>query len=798
MRITISVKIAIITTIVLLLTLAGSSVGTGVLFNREYTAALESRAVAIGQSLSSQLKHLLNLDIPLADLSGFESQCRALVDQYDGISYAMVVQPDGNILFHSDPARHGQGLANPVDLPDTAEDSKARMRRIGPFLEVVIPIYFGEVDYQGTVHIGFPADTIKKKLKRLLLSSGIVGLGIAWCSLLLLFLLLQSLVTKPLTNFIGVIQAIRNKEIDIDSSRMNHRQDEIGKLHAVFDELMRELNASRSEIENHANHLEDVVRQRTEDLREANRELREEVKERKEAENRYRELFENAPVMYVITRDQPDGQVITNCNNLFISKIGYDRNEIIGRKLGDFFAPETRYPRLGCEYNGAMEETCKSTECRLVTKDEQRIDALVQSIPQIDGNGEKTGHRGMFLDITARKRAEAEKDDLKAKLQRAEKMESIGVLAGGVAHDLNNILSGVVTYPELLLLQLSDDSPLRKPIMTIKKAGHKAAEIVQDLLTLARRGVTTRQALNINDIISEYLASPEYAALKSFHQNVTVGVNLGPKLLNMLGSPIHIRKTIMNLVSNAAEAQPAGGRIVISTYNHSFDRPQMGYERIREGDFVALEISDQGCGICTEDLNRIFEPFYTKKVMGRSGTGLGMAVVWGAVQDHQGHIDIVSNPDEGTTFYLYFPVTRKHLEKEHDAIHLDEYRGDGQVVLIVDDVEEQREIAANILEMFHYTTASVSSGKEAIAYLQTHEADLILLDMVMDPGMDGLETYKRILEFRPHQKAVVASGFAETDRVRQAQKLGAGRYVKKPYTLEALAVAIKSELTGRK
>lgn len=795
MRNTISVKIVIITTIVLIVTLSGSSVGTGILFIHEYTHALESRAFAIGQSLSSQLRRLLNLDIPLTSLSGFESQCRALVNQYEGISYAMVVEPGNIILFHSNPIWHGQHLTDPVEIPNPVKSNEPSVRRVGPFFEVVIPIYLGEVDYQGTVHIGFPADTINKKLKHLLASSGIIGIVIAFSSLSLLFLLLQSLVTKPLTNFIAVIQAIRKNETDIQSTKMINREDEIGKLHTVFDELMQELNMSRSEIENHANHLEDIVKQRTGELRETNRELREEVKERKEAENRFRELFENAPIMYVITCDQPKGQIVTNCNNVFISKLGYDRDKIIGQKLENFFAPESKNMRLSCEDDDAMKETCKSTECRLVTRDGRIMETLVQSTLQIDASGKKNGHRGMFLDITAWKQVEAEKNKLKAKLQHAEKLESIGLLAGGVAHDLNNILSGIVSYPELLLLQLPEDSPLRKPILTIKKVGQKAAEIVQDLLTLARRGVTTKQVVNINAVISDYLSSPEYTTLKSFHENVSVEVKLEPKLLNISGSPIHIRKTIMNLVSNAAEAQPSGGHIIISTYNHSFDLPQMGYEQIREGDFVAIEVSDRGCGVSKEDLNRIFEPFYTKKVMGRSGTGLGMAVVWGTVQDHQGYIDIVSTPDEGSTFYLYFPVTRKDLEKEHDTIQLSEHKGNGQVILIVDDIEEQREIATSILEMLNYSPVSVSSGEKAIAYLKTHEVDLVLLDMIMDPGMDGLETYQKILKIRPRQKAIVASGYAETDRVKQAQQLGAEQYVKKPYTLETLAIVIKNELT---
>ncbi len=397
-------------------------------------------------------------------------------------------------------------------------------------------------------------------------------------------------------------------------------------------------------------------------------------------------------------------------------------------------------------------------------------------------------------EIEERIRSEKERRELEEQLTRAQKMEALGMLAGGVAHDLNNVLSGIVSYPEILLWNLDEDSPMRKPILTIQNAGKKAAEIVEDLLTLARRGVSARDIIRLNDVITEYMKSPEYRRLMSHHRKVTLTTDLDPDLLNIIGSPIHIRKTVMNLVSNAAEAQPDGGEIRIATYNHTFDLPQRGYEEIREGDFVALEVSDRGCGISSEDLDRIFEPFYTKKVMGRSGTGLGMAVVWGAVQDHHGYIDVKSEPDMGTTFYLYFPVTREICPIKSEAIDIAEYIGNGEFVLIVDDIREQREIAASYLEMLNYRTHAVSSGEEAVEYLASHSVDLVLLDMIMDPGMDGLETYQGIVEINSQQKAIIASGFAETDRVRQVQQLGAGQYIKKPYTLEAIGVAVYNEL----
>jgi CheY-like chemotaxis protein len=363
-----------------------------------------------------------------------------------------------------------------------------------------------------------------------------------------------------------------------------------------------------------------------------------------------------------------------------------------------------------------------------------------------------------------------------------------------VAHDLNNILSGIVSYPDLIFMDMPEDSPLRKSILTIKKSGERAAAIVQDLLTLARRGVASIEVTSLNQIINSYLASPECEKLKEFHPGVTIESALERNLLNIQGSPVHLSKTLMNLVSNAAEAMPDGGKISISTKSTYVDKPVRGYDDVKEGDYALLTVSDTGVGISSEHIERIFEPFYTKKVMGRSGTGLGMAVVWGTIKDHKGYIDVQSQEGKGTTFTLYFPVTRKEIAGREEALPREEYMGRGESILVVDDVEEQREIASGILLRLGYSVTAVSSGEAALDYLKGNSVDLIILDMIMDPGIDGLESYKRILELHSGQKAIIASGFSETYRVKEAQRLGAGPYIKKPYTLEKLGIALREEL----
>jgi len=383
---------------------------------------------------------------------------------------------------------------------------------------------------------------------------------------------------------------------------------------------------------------------------------------------------------------------------------------------------------------------------------------------------------------------------LEEQLHQSQKMEAIGTLAGGVAHDLNNVLAGIISYPELLLIDMSEDNPYRKYIIKIHKSGEKAAAIVQDLLTLARRGVSVDEVVSLDIIIREYLMSPEFEKLKQYHPKIQIETNHEKELLNFIGSPVHLSKTIMNLVSNAVEAMPDGGTISISTENRYIDKPISGYENIEEGDYVVMKVQDTGTGIPPEELGNIFEPFYTKKVMGRSGTGLGMAVVWGTVKDHNGYIDVQSTEGKGTTFTLYFPVTRRDIVKDEAPLAFEDYVGNGESILVVDDVEEQRELASEMLNKLRYSVTTVSSGKEAVDYMKDNSADLLVLDMIMDPGIDGLETYKRILELYPGQKAIIASGFSETDRIKEAKKLGAGSYIKKPYALENIGFVVKEEL----
>ena len=409
-------------------------------------------------------------------------------------------------------------------------------------------------------------------------------------------------------------------------------------------------------------------------------------------------------------------------------------------------------------------------EHRMLHKDGSIRWILVRGKAIRDESGNAVRLIGTDADITDRKQVEEALRKSEEKIARYKKMESLGLLAGGVAHDLNNILSGIVSYPELLLLELPEESKFRKPIETIQKSGHRAAAVVEDLLTVARGVATTKEPLNLNDLIGDYLHSPEFNKLKQFHPSVTIKANLDSDLLNVRGSHVHIRKAVMNLVSNASEAIEDSGNVTISTMNRYIENPLRGYDDINIGEYVVLSVSDDGSGISSDDLERIFEPFYTKKVMGRSGTGLGLAVVWNVVQNHKGYIDVTTN-ENGTTFDLYFPVTRGEISGKDLAITIEDFTGEGETILVVDDVESQREISCKMLDTLGYKTKAVSSGEEAVEYLKENTVDLLLLDMIMDPGINGRETYERIVKVHPNQKAIIISGFAETDEVNGSTKI---------------------------
>ena len=398
---------------------------------------------------------------------------------------------------------------------------------------------------------------------------------------------------------------------------------------------------------------------------------------------------------------------------------------------------------------------------------------------------------GSVTDITEATLANEEKLQLQKELERSRKMEALGLLVSGVAHDLNNILAGIVGYPELILLKHPNDPTLRPPLEAIQDSGKRAAEIVGDLLTLARSAASVRKPHELHSLVCDYLKSPEYNHLQKLHPEIRTRTNLNAPASEISCSSVHIKKCLMNLITNGFEAITDRGEMTISTTNKIISG--QSDDNVKTSKYIVLSISDTGTGIAEKDQEHIFEPFYSRKEMGRSGTGLGLTVVWSTMQDHNGKVTIESS-EAGTTFHLYFPVNTDDRINNPEEPSQTMTMGDGESILVVDDELHLRDIACQILATAGYSLQAVATGEKALEYLEHHSVDLILLDMQMEPGMNGYKTYQQIVKTHPGQKAIIASGFSESADVRLALDLGVGGFIKKPYTASQLSHLVAKEL----
>lgn len=508
-----------------------------------------------------------------------------------------------------------------------------------------------------------------------------------------------------------------------------------------------------------------------------------------ESKAHYRKVFENVQDAYY---EATEGGELLEMSPSVEKVLGYTRDELIGQDIKDLYVdPESRDRLLK-----VMRRQRRVPDYELLLKG-PKGDAIPCAINAtlIPARGDTPARIvGSMRNITQRKQDEAERRRLKERLYRAEKMEMVGNLAGGVAHDLNNLLSAVIAYPDLLLADMAADNPLRRPLTTIQDAGNKAVAVVQDMLTLSRRGMIAKEEVLLNSIISDYLVSGPFDRLRNRFPAVLFDTRLAPDLLPVNASGAHLTKLVVNLVENATDGIDHVGRVTLTTSIQQLEAPPAGYERVRPGPYVCLQVEDNGEGLSAEAQKRLFEPFYTKKSMGRGGTGLGMAVVNGVVEDHDGYVIVDSREGEGTHVTVYLPVAACAGAVEPPPQSVPAIAAGDYHILIVDDTDVQREMAMVMLRKLGYRADAVSSGEAALEWRRDNVTDLLLLDMIMAPGMDGLDTYRQFVANWPGTKAVIASGYAETERVTQALDLGAGGFLSKPYSMNALARMVEQVL----
>ena len=474
------------------------------------------------------------------------------------------------------------------------------------------------------------------------------------------------------------------------------------------------------------------------------------------------------------------------CNQGSQSLVGYEQDEMVGQPLHAFLTEEICTTWVQQLVAAEQAEPLQNQETSLHNAYDEKIPVLASASPVRNEAGELHGAVFVLKDLRDRKKLEEQ-------VYRSKRMESIGLMAGGVAHDLNNILAGIIGYPELLLKTLPEKSTLREPLEAIWESGQRAAMVVADLLTVARGVAVAKEVRSLNCLAREYLNSPEHKKLNSLYPEVLFEHRLEATRAGIFCSPIHIKKCLMNLITNAAEAVVGNGVIRITTHNKQVDETKALEYEIAEGEYIVLSVEDTGSGIPEKYLQHIFEPFYTKKVMGRSGTGLGLTVVWNTVQDHESKIFVTSD-EKGTCFQIYFPVREEKVVVKEENRQQEKPAERSGTILIVDDEPQLRDIAARMLLSIGYAVDSVCSGELAIKYILDKPVDLIVIDMQMEPGINGYETYREISKIYPEQKAVIVSGFSGSADVKAALKLGAKGFIKKPYSLDQLGRAVKEAL----
>lgn len=504
-----------------------------------------------------------------------------------------------------------------------------------------------------------------------------------------------------------------------------------------------------------------------------------------ESEEKYRSIVEMANEIIFVLQDYK----IIFANEFACNAVGYTKDELNSMNPFGFIYPGDK-KQVKEYYNKRIKNDdiadVPDYLFRIVHKngDIKWVKITSSVIKKWNGTGKKA--IVMFLiDVTEIKKMEEE-------ILKMEKMESLGLLASGVAHEFNNILSIITGYAQLLQLKIESSDPdnIKSDINNILDASGTAISMVDDLLLSARNCVNKQSVINLNDIINKCLLSDEVRKLKAVLPSLEIKTDLKSELF-ILGSQPHIHKTLINLCNNAVGSMKVGETILtITTEDKNIYHPIKGYDNVVPGDYVMLKVTDTGEYICENDLARIFEPFYTKRVMGRPGTGLGLSVVWGTVKDHHGYINVSSEHGIGNTFTLYFPISRKELYEEKLPESTNWYMGSGQSILIVDDNEQQRVLANTMLSKMNYSTETLSSGEEAIEYIRQNDVDLILLDMDMSPNMNGLDTFKEIISINPEQNVIIVSGDIESTNVKTALDLDAHFAIQKPYKLDNLCLQV--------
>jgi PAS domain S-box-containing protein len=506
----------------------------------------------------------------------------------------------------------------------------------------------------------------------------------------------------------------------------------------------------------------------------------------RESEYRYRQLFQRAnDAIFLMQND-----TFVECNNKTLDMFGCLREQIIGHPPYAF-SPTTQ------------PDGRDSTEAAL-----ERIEATLNGEPQYfewqhsraDGTlfdaevslGTVQLNTGMHIlaivrDVTARKHAEEEKRNLENQLHRAEKMKAIGQLTGGIAHDFNNMLSGIVGYADILERKIGSDNEFSQFINGIRDTANRAADLARQLLTFSKQGKSRSIDVNMHDLIGEVAQLLE----RTTDRRISIKLDYQAKNCMVIGDPSQLQNTILNLAINAGDSMPNGGQIVLRSQLVHLKESNIRQQTLNivPGEYFELDVSDTGCGMEPQVLSRIFEPFYTTKEIG-SGTGLGLAMVYGTIKAHGGAIEVTSSPGQGSCFKVYLPIQTKTQTIKTKTEKPKLISGKG-LILAVDDESIIREVITDILTDLGYEVITAVDGEQAVELFsrRSTDIDLVVLDMIM-PKLNGLETLRELKKFKADVRVLVVSGFSRKKDLVEITQEGIKGFLHKPFSSVELSQKI--------
>lgn len=608
---------------------------------------------------------------------------------------------------------------------------------------------------------------------RLLIGAVVLVLLVSLCATT--YIMLRRLVKKPVGELVAMAQRIA--EGDLTTGITVTSRDELGILAGTFNFMTVRLR-----------NLVDSLEQR-------NEQLSREITERKRAEDDLRKseeflnnVIENIPNM-IFVKDAKELRFV-KFNKAGEELLGYSREELLGKNVYDFF------PKSEADFFTAKDSEVLQNEYLLDIPEEPIQTKLgkkilhTKKIPILRQEGSAQYLLGISEDITGRKRAEEEKENLQNQLLQAQKMESVGRLAGGLAHDFNNMLGVILGYAELGLAQLKPDHPLRANLEQIRGAGKRAADLTRQLLAFARKQTISPKILDLNEIVADMLGMLR----RLIGEDIDLAWLPGEKLWSVKMDPSQVDQILANLCLNARDAIVGVGRVAIETVNISFDEPycttHVGFV---PGDYVQLTVSDNGCGMGKDIIDKIFEPFFTTKDLGK-GTGLGLSTVYGIVRQNGGFINVYSEPGEGTTFRIYL---KRHLGKSERASAKSQSKvvGGHETILVVEDEPALMDLCRTMLESLGYRVLAAEGPGEAILLAEKYAGaiDLILTDVVM-PEMNGVELCKRLLAFYPNLKKLFMSGYTGNVIAHHGVLEEGVFFIQKPFSVENLSSKIREVL----